>query len=167
MLNNLTSKVKSKELWEKILSSKSSLVKELNSSILNKWSKDKYNSDENKLRSLNVYYSHDVMGKRTYINLQKANKASSSRTSRIPNYIPYNKLSTLVNSINIGTLKDVNDPSPENSDAKFEGCYRETVEYVLRLAKFYLSIDKHRKDKLLYFPTWPRKDNSFCFNRWR
>lgn len=160
MLSTLTSKVKSKELSEKILSSKSSLVKELNSSILNKWSKDKYNSDENKLRSLNVYYSHNVMGKRKYVNLRKANKASSSRTSRIPNYIPYNELSTLVNSINIGTLKDVNDLSPENSDTKFEGCYRETVEYVLRLTKFYLSVDKHRKDKLLFFPTLPRKDNN-------
>ena len=160
MLNTLTSKVKSKDLSEKILLSKPSLVKELNSTIMNKWSKDKYNSDENKLRSLNVYYSHNVMGKRKYINLRKANKASSSRKSRIPNYIPYNELSTLVNSIDIGTVKDVNDLSPENSDSKFEGCYRDPVEYVLRLAKFYLAVDKHRKDKLLFFPTLPKKDKS-------
>merc|ERR1712003_47845 len=32
-----------------------------------------YKSKENKLRSLNVYYSHNVMGKRKYIALRKAN----------------------------------------------------------------------------------------------
>ena len=132
MLNTLTSKVKSKNLSEKILLSKPSLVKELNSTIMNKWSKDKYNSDENKLRSLNVYYSHKVMGKRKYINLRKANKASSSRKSRIPNYIPYNELSTLVNSIDIGTVKDVYDLSPENSDSNLK------VATVILLNMFYV-----------------------------
>ena len=37
------------------------------------WSDAYSNSKENSLRSLNVYHSHDVMGKRKYSNVRKAN----------------------------------------------------------------------------------------------
>jgi len=95
MLQTLTSKVKSKEEASKILSFKASLVKEIETSVLNKWNEETYNSEENRLRSLNVYFSRNVLGKRKYINMRKANNASSLKKSRLPNYIPYSGLSAL------------------------------------------------------------------------
>ena len=37
------------------------------------WTERFYSSQENKRRSLSTYYSHDVLGKRKYFNLRKAN----------------------------------------------------------------------------------------------
>ena len=62
MLDTLTSKYKSKSLSKKILSSKPALVKELKNTVIKEWCEDISVSEENKLRSLNVYYSHNVMG---------------------------------------------------------------------------------------------------------
>ena len=35
---------------------------------------------------------------------------------------------------------------------------KDCKEYIPRLAKFYLIVDSHRKDKLRWFPDIPRKD---------
>jgi len=61
-----------------------------------------------------------------------------------------------VNSIDIGTLKDVNELCPF-SEVKYEGRYHDTIEYVIHLTKRYLTVDKHRKDKLLFLPALPKK----------
>ena len=55
------------------------------------------------LRSLNIYYSHNVMGKRKYISVRKANKDSD-----IANFVPYKLLASHIESVDIGTVKDIN-----------------------------------------------------------
>ena len=163
MLDTLTSKFKSKELSTKILSSKKSLVTEIKNVTVMNWGKDYSNSEENTLRSLNVYYSHNVMGKRKYNNVRKANKVSSYQNVKVPNYIPYTKLSETINSVDIGAITDVNELSP-NSQVRHQGAYRKTVDYVLRLAKFYHHVNKKRKDELMEFESLPRKcEQSFLF----
>jgi len=163
LIGTLTSKVKSKELSSLLLSSKPALVKQLKSTTINEWSKESAKSAENKLRSLKMYYSHNIMGKRKYICLRKANNAVTFKNSKIPNYIPYQELADLINEIDVGTVLDVNTLA-ENSNENYEGCYRETVEYILRLAEFYITVNKHRSDKLLTLQEQPRKcSNSLLF----
>ena len=66
MLDTLTCKVKSGTLAKSILSSKQSLSNEIEKIVLSEWRKKYDKSEENILRSLNVYYSHNVMGKAKY-----------------------------------------------------------------------------------------------------
>ena len=61
-----------------------------------------YRSQTNQFRSLNIYYSQDVMGKRKYINVRKANKVKGQ-----PNIIPYKDLSNIINSVDIGSTKNI------------------------------------------------------------
>ena len=56
----------------------------LEDNISDKIRKVFYVSKENELHSLNTYYSCDVMGKRRYISMRKAN-----RHKKLPNYILY------------------------------------------------------------------------------
>ena len=150
MLDTMASNFKAKELSSKILASKKSLVTEIKSVAVKSWSKDDSNSTENTLRSLNVYYGHYVMGKRKYNNIRKANNASSYLGVKVPNYIPYRNLSDEINSVDIGAVNDVNKLLPD-SETKYQGAYRNTVDYIQRLAKFYLNVNDKRKDKLLKF----------------
>ena len=64
MLDTLTSQFKSKILTDKILDTKEYLKNSIEKKVLNRWSKDYYLSRENKLRSLNSYYCHNVSGKK-------------------------------------------------------------------------------------------------------
>jgi len=63
------------------------------------WTESYKSSQENKLRSLNVYYSHEVMGKTKYSMVHKANKASVFEGHQLPNYIPYKELAELINKV--------------------------------------------------------------------
>ena len=69
MLDTVASKFKSSEVSSAILSSKKSVVNSLKDTQLGNWAKSYKNSNQNVLRSMNVFYSHDVMGKRKYINV--------------------------------------------------------------------------------------------------
>ena len=69
------------------------------------------------------------------------NPKSKSKTTRIkvmscPLHIPYNKLSLMLNEINIGTLYNVRDNLCHDLETgeQVEGC-----EFLPRLASFYLS----------------------------
>ena len=104
ILDTLTSKVKADELSEKVLNSKPALVKKLSKTCVNKWSKDYYISKENTLRSLNIYYSKNVMGKRKYQSMRKANQKAFFQGSKITNVVSYQNLSKEINSIEIGEL---------------------------------------------------------------
>ena len=77
MLDTLTSQLKSKILTDKILDTKEYLKNSIEKKVLNCWSKDYCLSRENKVRSLNSYYSYHVLGKRKYLSLRKANKQSA------------------------------------------------------------------------------------------
>ena len=76
-------------------------------------------------------------------------------------------LMTNINEINIGTVQDVN---PTLTTALGEkavvGMYRDTKEYVPKLAEFYLTANSWRDDKLLNFEYYDRRrqdPDSFMF----
>ena len=129
MLDTLTAKCKSDKLACKILSSKPALVNTITKKCEEKFKADYYKSHENKLRSLNVYYSYNVMGKRKYLGIRRANKAP-----RIPNFV--------INSIDIGYVSNINPTLTNNLDEDEigSGMFRDLVQFAQRLAEFYLKI---------------------------
>ena len=66
MVDALNSKFRTKQVSNVILSSKSKLPNSLKSEFGINWLKSFNKSEENELRSLNAYYSHNVLGKRKY-----------------------------------------------------------------------------------------------------
>lgn len=91
MIDTLTTKCKAGVLSSKILAAKTSLRRAIEEQCNTKYRSTYYQSTENVLRSLNVYYSHHVKGKRKYINVRKANKAPG-----IPNFVTYKVLGSQV-----------------------------------------------------------------------
>ena len=157
MLDTLTSQFKSKILTDKILDSKEYLKNSIEKKVLNRWSKDYYLSRENKLRSLNSYYCHNVLGKRKYLSLRQANKQPAFGNSKLPNFVSYKVLSKEIESIDIGKLNKI------NGQEKI-GLFRPPAEYILHLASFYMKVNVFREDKLKTFPAIPKKDpDSFLF----
>ena len=160
MLETLTSKCSAKLLSTKILNSKTSMVGLIKKTTLKSWAKEYFKSQENLLRSVNVYYSHHVMGKRKYINVRKANKSAVYKSTKVPNFVPYSVLSNHINSTDIGTVSNISPEFTQGLEECGEGMYRPLAEYALRLAKFYLHVDRYRVDKLKSFPFFPQKDNN-------
>ena len=115
-----------------------------------------YKSEENTLRSLNIYYSYHVMGKQKYINIRKANK-----TCDLPNFVSYKTLSEMIRSIDIGPIHNIHPTLTSGcneSEIECDGMYRNLIDFAPRLAKFYLTVNEKREDKLETFPEHPRKD---------
>lgn len=84
---------KSKELSTKILnSSKPSAANNLKRNSVKEWAKGFTDSNENLLRSLHTYYSHNVMGKSKYISIRKANKSACYLGNQVPKFVPYDVL---------------------------------------------------------------------------
>ena len=162
LLDTLSAKCSSKKLSEKVINLNKPVVKHIKTKVLKEWSESFEKSEENILRSLNTYYSHNVMGKAKYISIRKANKIADDRKSEIPNYIPYKELSEKIRSIDIGTLHDL---QPSLTNESIQGMYRPLDEYLIRLAKFYLKVNNDRLDKLKWFHSFEKKDaESFLFN---
>ena len=157
MIDALTSQCTTKILNKKVLSSKPSFVKSIKEVVIKQFSKEYYASEENLLRSLNVYYSHNVLGKRKYLSIRKASRNATYHGSRISNYVPYSVLSKRINDVDIGNLQDISSLGEGEEDAK--GVYRNPAEYILRLAKFYFSVNENRADKLKLFENIPRKNS--------
>ena len=161
MIDTLTSKCKTKDLSKKILNLKSSVANFTRNTSISEWAKSYYHSNANVLTSLNVYYSHDVMGKAKYLNVRKANRRASFKNTEVPNYVPYKMLAETINNIDIGVLNAITETNGQES---FKGAYRNPAEYILRIAEFYLKIDMCRIDKLRTFDCFPKKDpDSFLF----
>ena len=158
MLDTLTAKCKTKELSQQLLQSKESLVGEIKRSVLKSWSTSYYKSEDNGLRSLNVYYSHNVMGKIKYIKVRKANKYKMCKRVTMANYLPYKDLAELIRTVDIGNVQDVKPTLTFGCDDGLDGCYRAPAELALRLAKFYLQVNGEREDKLHTFSTFAKKD---------
>ena len=164
MLDTLSSHFNSNNLAKKILTSKQSLVKEINRNVLTKWKNEFFQSKENRLRSLNVYYSHHVMGKRKYINLRIANRNTVSEGVKLANYVNYKELSEIIRSVDIGNVQNVRPTLTFNCDDEPDGAYRSLAEYAQRLARFYLFVNREREDKLHVFESFPLKSSeSFLF----
>ena len=109
LLKALNSKFRTKQVSNVILNSKSKLPNSLNSEIGINWLKSFNKSEENKLRSWNTYYSHNVLRKRKYLNLKKANKQAKFQGHSVPNSISYKELAQVINTIDIGTVKNLSD----------------------------------------------------------
>ena len=157
MMQTLTSKCKSEWLADRILLSKKSLRESLNKQIIGTSKKKYYDSRENILRSLNVYYSQDVLGKRKYIAIRKANKCPG-----ICNFAPYNKLSKCIRDIDIGEVKDI-EVFNDSEVWKVDGKFRPLLPFAKVLAQFYLTVNESRIDKLFFRKQNEIENNLFTF----
>ena len=54
-----------------------------------------------------TFYCHNVVGKKKYINLRKANRNSMHKNVAAPNFLPYKDLAAFINNIDIGPLNYV------------------------------------------------------------
>ena len=123
------------------------------------------NSNANILRSIATYYNAGVMGKRKYQAVRLATSMKSADTKRggntsiqftancpIPKLLTYNKLRKQINAIDIGKVYSVEEQfSAYIQDENVKGCYRDLREYLPRLAKFYLGMQKTQKGALKWF----------------
>ena len=109
MADTLNSKLRTKQASNAILNSKSKLPNSLKSRIGINWLKKFNKSEENKLKSLNTYHSHDVLRKRKYLYLRKANKQAKLQEHSVSNSISYKELAQVINTIYIGTVKNLSD----------------------------------------------------------
>ena len=161
-IDTLTSKFPAKELAKQVLSAKPSFVKELQNETISKKRKEYSKSTKNILRSLNIYYSHSVMGKAKYICIRKANKNDEN----VPNYVTYRTLADYINDIDIGIIRDVKTDFGQGLEGEEsgEGVYRPLIPYVQRILEFYLNVYKKRNDEMKQFTSFPKKsEDSFQF----
>ena len=128
MVDTLNSKFRTKQVSSVILNSKSKLLNSLKSEVGMNWLKSFNKSEENKLRSLNAYYSHNVLGKRKYLNLRKANKQAKFQGHSVPNYISYKESAQVINTIDTGTVKNLSDLCSDYKNTA--GVYREPIEFI-------------------------------------
>ena len=101
MLDTLTTKFKTKQISDSIFNGKQTLVNTIKKNVSKEWSKRFYNPQENKLRSLNTYHSHDGLEKRKCLNLRKANKQAKFEGNSEPNFLPYGEFALEINKIDI------------------------------------------------------------------
>ena len=154
----MTTKFSSDSVAKKIMVAKPAVVKKITNICKSKIFYNYYTSQDNILRSLSIYYSHSVMGKRKYLNVRKANKKSVTidKERPLPNYVSYKALAKAIQEIDIGTLKNVTELIGE-STSSLQGMFRPCDEYAIELAKFYLFVNQKRKDKLKVFPALEKK----------
>ena len=69
----------------------------------------------------------------------------------------YKDLSHRINEIDIGTINPVFPSLTGSEGEKFEEIYRAVDQFVVRLAKFYLTVNAMRSDKLKEFQKFPEK----------
>lgn len=155
MLLAMTRSTKSTKLAEKVIEVKPCLKRELSHRLVKEHNGNYYKSDKNILRSLNVYYSQDVMGKRKYLSVRKANNVDG-----FPNYVTYKVLANKIRSIDIGILQDINPIFTHDldDDEVGDGCFRSLIQYAPRLAELYLKLDQTRIDKLKTFQGFHKKN---------
>ena len=99
MLHTLSLKFSVVLLAPKILEMKPALSKVLHEFVLSRHCLEFYTSETNLLRSLNIYYCSNVLGKKKYIYVCKANV-----NKNIPNLVPYLKLAKKIRLVDIGEL---------------------------------------------------------------
>ena len=166
MWDTITSTCSSAEVANLMKKAKVSIKNEVHNTLHNDWAEKCEESEQNILRSVNLYYSHDVMGKRKYISIRKETSNSKFDGKRIPNYSTYNSLMKYIKSVDIGRLYDVRDtfcggiPEDEKGDGKF----RRLTEFLPRLAQFYLKVNEERVEKLKEFELFPKiNPDAFLF----
>ena len=112
---------------------------------------------------MNAYYSHNVLGKRKYLSLRKANRQSTFENMQIVNFVSYKNFSKQINNVDIGELIDISTLSTNSQQQVCGSCHPPST-FILRMAKFYLEVNQKREDKLKSFPSFNTKDSdSFLF----
>ncbi|CAB4003764.1 Hypothetical predicted protein [Paramuricea clavata] len=109
-------------------------------------------SEDNLIRSVAVYYSGGVTGKKKYCKIYKyscyrlnKDKTKNERLAidscPLPRLVPYNRIMPYIKSISLGTINSVTDTLCYGLDEcdKVTGCYRNLKEMLIKLAEFYLS----------------------------
>ena len=56
---------------------------------------------------MNAYYAHNVLGKRKYLSLCKANKQAKLDNTHITNFFSYKTLANRINNVDTGELNDI------------------------------------------------------------
>lgn len=126
-------------------------------------------SDNNKIRSVAVYYTVGVMGKRKYRKVYRessftVNSAGGRQNVPLciagcpfPKLLSYDKLMCFIKQIDIGTIYSVSETLCEglSSNDKVHGCYRNLEETLLTLGQYYLS------NQSLYDFKWFSEPNTF------
>ena len=150
------------DVAKKIISQGTALSNNIKKKVIIKWNGDFNNSNENELRSINAYYAHNVLGKRKYLSLRKANKQAKFDNTRITNFVSCKTLANRINDVDIGELNDISGFS--TSHEKVCGKDHNPASYILDLAKFYLEVDNSREDRLKTLDSFSKKDpSSFLF----
>ena len=161
MLQILSSKRKAEWLADKILSTKTSLTRDIKKQSTTLSKTEYYSSNDNLLRSMNVYYSQEVLGKRNYMAKRKANK-----TPGVANFVDYKTLTAHIRTIDIGDVRDINPVFTHGlpDEEIGEGIFRNLVMFAPFLAEFYLHVNETSFDKLKEFTNFPKKnENSSLF----
>ena len=160
MLHTLSLKCPVALLAPRMLEMKPAITKVISESVLSRECLDFFKSDANLLRSLNIYYCSNVLGKNKYIAVRKANEKRN-----IPNVVPYIKLAKKIREINIGELIPIEGTLDSNllDEERGVGFYRNLQSYLPRLAEFYIHVNHKRHDKLMEFHCGKLEASSFLF----
>ena len=81
--------------------------------------------------------------------MRKTNIQTKFQGHSVPNYISYKELAQVINTIDIGTMKNLSDLCSDYKNTS--AVYREPVEFILRLAELYLFVNVERLGKLQSF----------------
>ena len=147
-----------------IRNSKVPLKNAVQNKLHDEWAIKCEHSKENILRSVNLYNSHDVMGKRKYISIRKETSNARFEGKKIPNYVTYDSLMNYVKSVDIGTLYDVRETFCQGipEDEKGDGKFRRLTDFLPRLAEFYFKVNENRVDKLKEFKSFSKLNAEAC-----
>ena len=89
MWDTITSSCNSQQVAILVEQSKESTKNAIHDSLHKKWLLDIEQSKDNIIRSVNLYYSHDVMGKRKYVAIRKETANAKHKGRRLPNFVTY------------------------------------------------------------------------------
>ena len=162
MFDTLAKRCKVDKMKEYVFSQKA-LTKKVASTAFKENSKAFESSPENAKRSIAVFYSSGVMGKWKYksvrlaLSMKKRETMGNGRSAitvmpncPIPKLLPYNKPVKEINQVSIGNVYKLEEQfQGVMEDEITQGCFRKLIEYLPRLAKFYLR--KDRKETLQWF----------------
>ena len=162
MFDTLAKRCKVDKMKDYVLSQKA-LTKKVASTAFKENSKTFESSPENAKRSIAVFYSSGVMGKRKYksvrlaLSMKKRETMGNGRSAitvmpncPIPKLLPYNKLVKEINRVSIRNVYKLEEQfQGVMEDEITQGCFRKLIKYLPWLAKFYLR--KDRKETLQWF----------------
>ena len=123
------------------------------------------NSQDNFIRSVNTLYRGGIASKQKYNAVRSSLTMCSAegglgrkhikfmKNIPVPKLFTYKNLLRRINEIDIGELHDVRETlcNGLSEEDKVDGKYRDLIQLLISMAKFYLKANKHRKDKLNWF----------------